>query len=71
MYMSNRRDELSGVIKILQEERGIIDVDVLNDKIKRLEEKIMILENNNIYPYFALEERIKAIEDVINRFNFG
>lgn len=69
--MSNRRDELSGVIKILQEERGIIDVDVLNDKIKRLEEKIMVLENNNIYPYFALEERIKALEDIINTINFG
>jgi hypothetical protein len=69
--MSNLRSELSGTIKKLQEERGILDYDSLIERLKIIDDKLSMLKNDNTYTYNTLEDRIKRIEDVLSKLNFG
>lgn len=65
--MENKREELAGLISQLREERNILDETALNDRIKKLEETVILLDSNNRYTYFSLEERIKILESIVSR----
>lgn len=60
--MLDNIEQMRETINKVKEERGIINVELLNQKIKSLEEKIMILENNDKYSYSDFNDRIKKLE---------
>ena len=55
-------EEMRETLNKVKEEKGIINAELLNQKIKSLEEKIMILENNDTYSYSDFNTRIKQLE---------
>lgn len=60
--MLDNIEQMRETINKVKEEKGIINVELLNQKIKSLEEKIMILENNDTYTYSDFNDRIQKLE---------
>jgi len=60
--MENEEQQFNSFVDKVREEKGIINLGSIQKKIKSLEEKIMILENNDRYTYSDFNTRIKQLE---------